>query len=207
LTCAPAGQSWAASARWISSAHSTACFAPPNAGKERIPLGVHLMPAVGGDGRTDQVPALGQHPRVPLPQRLDQPRGALHIGEQEHHRAARKPAHRVIPPLAARTGPHHRHPATARPGHLAPPSTFPACQRRPGPARTARDDPPDSPGRHPPIPPVRSNPRLANSGAGPRAQCRPRVSPQDRRARKGLSINNLWVPRSSSEVVVWGGHG
>ena len=43
-------------------------------GKERIPLSVHLTAATGGDGRANQPPVLGQHPRIPLPQCLDQTR-------------------------------------------------------------------------------------------------------------------------------------
>jgi hypothetical protein len=36
-------------------------------GEERVALGVDLMPAMIGDGGADQLPVLGQHPRIPFP--------------------------------------------------------------------------------------------------------------------------------------------
>jgi len=51
--------------------------------EKRIPLGVHLMTIVGGDGGADQPPVVGQNLRVALPQRLDQPGRPLDVGEQQ----------------------------------------------------------------------------------------------------------------------------
>src|SRR6516225_4089394 len=51
------------------------------------------MAVLGGDRRADQPPVVGQHLRIPLPQRLDQPRRPLNIGKQERDRPARKPTH------------------------------------------------------------------------------------------------------------------
>jgi hypothetical protein len=73
-------------------------------GKERVPLGIDLMPGMGGDSRPDQPPVLTQHLRIPVPQHPDQPRRPLDIGEQERHRPARQPAHLATPPQAAPGG-------------------------------------------------------------------------------------------------------
>jgi hypothetical protein len=66
--------------------------------EKRIPLGVHLMAALGGDRGADQPLVLGQNLRVALPQRLDQPRRTLDVGEQERDRAARKLTHAAAAP-------------------------------------------------------------------------------------------------------------
>ena len=71
-------------------------------GEERVPLGVHLMPVMGGDRRPHQPPVPGQHLRIPLPQRLDQPGRPLDVGEHERDHPARK---RTRPPRrGARAG-------------------------------------------------------------------------------------------------------
>ena len=61
--------------------------------EERIPLRVHLMAALPGDGGADQAPVLSQNPRVALSQRLDEPRRPLDIAEQEGDHPARRAAH------------------------------------------------------------------------------------------------------------------
>ena len=68
--------------------------------EEPIPLHVHLMTAMRGDGRADQPPVLGQDLRIPVPQRLDQPRRALDVAEQERDQPTREPAHPPPPPPA-----------------------------------------------------------------------------------------------------------
>jgi hypothetical protein len=65
----------------------------PERDEERVALRVDLVASVAGDGRADQPPVVGQHLRVPLPQRLDQPGRALDVTEQEGDRAARKVSH------------------------------------------------------------------------------------------------------------------
>jgi len=81
--------------------------------EKRIPLGVHLMTIVGGNGGPDQPPVVGQNLRVALPQRLDQPGRPLDIGEHKRDRPARKPVH---------TPPPSRLPGTPWPGQHPPPA-------------------------------------------------------------------------------------
>ena len=110
-------------------------------GEERIALGIHLMPATRGDRRLDQPPVPGQHLRVPLPQRLDQPGRPLDVGEHERHRPTRKRTPATPPRPAGRliTGTRHHHrllpsPSVgphqpARPA-TRPPNTRPPCAHR-----------------------------------------------------------------------------
>jgi hypothetical protein len=108
-------------------------------GEERVPLGVHLMAVVPGDGGADQPLVVGQHLRIPVAQRLDQPGRPLDISEQKRDRPARKPAHPATPPPAASLRRHGRPPATAAAAMAAATHTpVPETPRRgPSPRRTA----------------------------------------------------------------------
>ncbi len=60
--------------------------------EERVPLGVDLD-ALGAERVTDQPPVLGEHLGVALPERPQERRRVLDVGEHEGHRPARKRRH------------------------------------------------------------------------------------------------------------------
>src|SRR5580704_13224211 len=124
--------------------------------EEPIPLHVHLMTAMRGDGRADQPPVLGQNLRIPVPQRLDQPRRALDIAEQERDQPTREPAHPPPPP-----------PAVSRPRQQAGPEQAPGSAIGPprlllppslGPAPRASGSQPGQPPRRTTAPRTHTRP-------------------------------------------------
>ena len=105
------------------------------------PLSVHLTTATGRDGRANQPPVLGQHPRIPLPQRLDQTRRTLNVAEPEGDHPAQQPAH-PAPPAPAASRPRQQPavtPGTAAGRAPGAPSRVPAARAaQPTPAGPAQ---------------------------------------------------------------------
>jgi hypothetical protein len=76
-----------------------------------IPLGVDLDPARLGEGRAQQPVVRREHLAVAVaPQRLEQPRGALDVAEQERHRSRGQRSRRLR---------NHRHAQISTPSRLA----------------------------------------------------------------------------------------
>ena len=150
------------------------------------------MARLPGDRRADQPPVLSQHRPILLPQRLDQPRRPLNIGEQERHRPARKPAHPAAPqPTGGR--PRHRHqPGRGRPARPPPAPDTPGS--RPSPRRPA--GPPPAGHFQAPGATIEPSPRQATSSLGPADRTRPACRPR-RRARRcrGHAPNGACNPR------------
>jgi hypothetical protein len=62
--------------------------------EERVALGIDLVAVVSGERRTQQIPMVGEHGRIPAPKLLDEARGALDVREEERHCSARLIGHR-----------------------------------------------------------------------------------------------------------------
>ena len=123
---------------------------------------------------------LGQHLRIPLPQRLDQARRPLDIAEQERDRPARKPAHPAAPqPIVAQPD------STTQPSRAATTSARDAPGSRPSPRRAARTTP-AGPSRHPE---PRSNPSRAKSP--------PSLGQTDGETRVG---SRIWINRTTDLI-------
>jgi class 3 adenylate cyclase len=60
---------------------------PTEGGEERVTLGIHLDPVVRGEGGAQNAAMLVQGPGVALAELLEQPRRALHVGEEQRDHA------------------------------------------------------------------------------------------------------------------------
>ena len=109
------------------------------------------MPATRGDRRLDQPPVPGQHLRVPLPQRLDQPGRPLDVGEHERHRPSRKRPPATPPRPAGRliTGTRHHHRLLPSPSVGPHQPARPATRPPDHPAAMRTSQAPATPIQHP----------------------------------------------------------
>jgi hypothetical protein len=92
-TDSPGGQSWAARARWAGHRGPDCRHRAPERHEERIPLSADLDAACLGNGSAHERRMLVPDRHIPVARLLQQPSGALDVGEQEGDRPGRQLRH------------------------------------------------------------------------------------------------------------------